>query len=132
MKITLFVLFSPLFPYFCLGVLRCRYNRCFQELLTYRRIALELQRLQLRPLKASRDRWAFKAQLSFFWSQVPWFCFDVCVLFCCFQMFCFLLVPWFCFDFFFKCFVFWWVPWFCLLVCLFCYFMFLFRLFGGC
>ena len=46
-----------------------RYNRLFQQLLTYRLATFELQRLQL-GRDASRHQWAFKAQLSFFLSQV--------------------------------------------------------------
>eukprot|EP00913_Durusdinium_trenchii_P026345 g24720.t1 len=50
-----------------------RYNRFFQQLLTYRRTALDLQRFRLdgtSSVETARARWAFKAQLQFFWSQV--------------------------------------------------------------
>lgn len=53
-----------------------RYNRFFQQLLTYRRTALDLQRFRLdgtSSVETARARWAFKAQLQFFWSQAARF-----------------------------------------------------------
>lgn len=53
----------------CIGYHRRRYNRLFQQLLTYRHATLQLQHLP-RPLDEMSRLWAaFKAQLCFFWSQ---------------------------------------------------------------
>ena len=53
--------------------LPARYNRLFQQLLTYRHATMRLQHLQL-GAEEERGRLAaaLKAQLCFFWTQVPW------------------------------------------------------------
>ena len=51
-----------------------RYNRLFQHLLTYRHATMRLQHLQLPDADEEQGCLgaAFKAQLCFFWTQVPW------------------------------------------------------------
>jgi hypothetical protein len=54
--------------------LPARYNRLFQHLLTYRHATMRLQHLQPDADDEERGRLAaaLKAQLCFFWTQVPW------------------------------------------------------------